>query len=320
MPTHEAEGNVVLEIPRDDLILPFHADRAGVIGRMVRLGATVDTVLTRHDHPEPVSHLLGEALALTAMLGASLKFEGKLILQTSTDGPVDLMVVDYQTPGRLRGYARFAKGRVAALDDKLPAGGALLGQGHLAMTIDGGSERERYQGIVPLEGGGLTQAAHTYFRQSEQLPTYVRLAVARHFERKSGNGGGQWSWRAGGLMIQKLTREGGGGSVGDEPAADEDWTRARLLAATVEDHELLDPTLGSERLLFRIFHEEEVRVFPALELQTYCSCSRAGVEGLLARFSAEDLADMVVDDAVTVTCEFCNRRYHFAADELSRAG
>lgn len=120
-------------------------------------------------------------------------------------------------------------------------------------------------------------------------------------------------------MIQKLTREGGGGAVGEE-AADEDWTRARLLAATVEDHELLDPTLGPERLLFRLFHEEEVRVFRALELGAYCSCSRAGVEGLLARFSPEDLADMVVDDAVTVTCEFCNRKYHFGSDALPHAG
>lgn len=315
----KSEGHAVLELMGDDQILPFHADRAGVIGRMVRLGPVVDTVLSRHEHPEPVSQLLGEAVALTAMLGASLKFDGKFIMQTSTDGVVDLMVVDYQTPGRLRGYARYSPVKLEALESKGGAG-ALLGKGHLAMTIDGGSERERYQGIVPLDGEGLSQAAHTYFRQSEQLPTYVRLAVAKHYDGKKRDGPRAWTWRAGGLMIQKLTREGGDTPVGpgEDGAADEDWTRARLLAATVEDHELLDPTLEPDRLLYRLFHEEEVRAFRPQSLGTYCSCSRDRVEGLLARFSEDDLADMVVDEAVTVTCEFCNRKYRFELDELPK--
>jgi molecular chaperone Hsp33 len=306
MTEHQSEGRLELNIPQDDLILPFQAEQADVVGRLVKLGPTVDTILSRHDYPEPVSKLLGEAVALTALLGAALKFEGKFILQASTDGPVDLLVADYQVPGGLRGYARFSAERLA----ELPADGRLLGEGNLAMTIDRGVDTERYQGVVQLEGESLTEAADTYFRQSEQLPTFIRLAVARHY-RAGSAGERSWTWRAGGLLVQKLTREGGR-SVGREAAfSEEDWTRARALAETVEDHELLDPMLPPDRLLYRLFHEEQVRAFRAISLESYCSCSRARVEELLKRFSAEDLAEMVVDGEMWVTCEFCNSRYQF---------
>jgi molecular chaperone Hsp33 len=306
MTESSSEGRIELAIPQDDLILPFQADQAEVVGRLVKLGPTVDTILSRHDYPEAVSQLLGEAVALTALLGAALKFEGKFILQASTDGPVDLLVADYQVPGGLRGYARFSPERLTAL----PPDGRLLGEGHLAMTIDRGVEIERYQGVVPLEGETLTQAADTYFRQSEQLPTFLRLAVARHY--RAGWGARPWTWRAGGLLVQKLTREGGRATTSEAALEEEeDWTRARALAETVEDHELLDPTLPPDRLLYRLFHEEQVRAYRAIPLESYCSCSRERVDELLRRFSVEDLADMVVDGEVWVTCEFCNSRYHF---------
>jgi molecular chaperone Hsp33 len=306
MTEHSRQPRVELSIPADDLILPFQADQAEVFGRLVKLGPTVDTILSRHDYPESVSRLLGEAVALTALLGASLKSDGKFILQASTDGPVDLLVADYQVPGGLRGYARFSPERVA----ELPPDGRLLGEGHLAMTIDRGIETERYQGVVPLEGESLTEAADTYFRQSEQLPTFIRLAVARHY-RADKAGGRPWTWRAGGLLVQKLTREGGRAGAREAAFEEEDWTRARALAETVEDHELLDPMLPPDRLVYRLFHEEQVRGYRAIPLETYCSCSRGRVEDLLKRFSAEDLADMVVDGEVWVTCEFCNSRYSF---------
>ncbi|HEU0017188.1 MAG TPA: Hsp33 family molecular chaperone HslO, partial [Methyloceanibacter sp.] len=234
-----SQERIELVIPADDLILPFQADQADVVGRLVKLGPVVDTILSRHDYPEPVSKLLGEAVALTALLGAALKFEGKFILQASTDGPVDLLVADYQVPGQLRGYARFSPERVAALGSG-DGVSQLLGQGHFAMTIDRGSEMERYQGVVPLEGDSLTEAADTYFRQSEQLPTFIRLAVAKHY--RPGQAERPWTWRAGGLLVQKLTREGGHGPSGGD-FEEEDWMRARALAETVEDHELLDPLL-----------------------------------------------------------------------------
>jgi molecular chaperone Hsp33 len=306
MTEHQSEERVELNIPQDDLILPFQAEQADVVGRLVKLGPTVDTILSRHAYPEPVSKLLGEAVALTALLGAALKFEGKFILQASTDGPVDLLVADYQVPGGLRGYARFSAERLA----ELPADGRLLGEGHLAMTIDRGGDTERYQGVVPLEGESLTEAADTYFRQSEQLPTFIRLAVARHY-RAGSAGSRSWTSRAGGLLVQKLTREGGRSVAREAAFSEEDWTRARALAETVEDHELLDPLLPPDRLLYRLFHEEQVRAFRAIPLESYCSCSRERVEELLRRFSAEDLAEMVVDGEMWVTCEFCNSRYQF---------
>jgi molecular chaperone Hsp33 len=306
MTERPSEGRVELAIPDDDLILPFQAEQADVVGRLVKLGPTVDTILSRHAYPDSVSQLLGEAVALTALLGAALKFEGKFILQASTDGPVDLLVADYQVPGGLRGYARFSPERIAAL----PPDGRLLGEGHLAMTIDRGLGTERYQGVVPLEGESLTEAADTYFRQSEQLPTFIKLAVARHY-RAGSAGVRPWTWRAGGLLVQKLTREGGRSVAREAAFAEEDWTRAKALAETVEDHELLDPTLPPDRLLYRLFHEEQVRAFRAIPLESYCSCSRERVEELLRRFSAEELVDMVVDGEVWVTCEFCNSRYQF---------
>ena len=305
MTEHAPEPQVALSIPEDDLILPFQAEHAEVAGRLVKLGPVVDTILSRHDYPEPVSKLLGEAVALTAILGAALKFEGKFILQATTDGPVDLLVADYQVPGALRGYARFSAERLAAA----PADGPLLGEGHLAMTIDRGPDTERYQGVVPLEGGSLADAADTYFRQSEQLPTFIKLAVARHY--RAGQNERPWTWRAGGLLVQKLTREGGRRATRESAFAAEDWTRAKALAETVEDHELLDPMLPPDGLLYRLFHEEKVRAYRAVPLTSYCSCSKARVEELLRRFSAEDLAEMVVDGQVSVTCEFCNRSYRF---------
>jgi molecular chaperone Hsp33 len=304
--TEQSQAQVELRIPQDDLILPFQAEQADVSGRLVKLGPVVDTILSRHAYPEPVSQLLGEAVALTGLLGAALKFEGKFILQASTDGPVDLLVADYQVPGSLRGYARISPERLA----ELPPGGRLLGQGHLAMTIDRGLDTERYQGVVPLEGGSLTEAADTYFRQSEQLPTFIRLAVARYY-RAGDKAVRSWTWRAGGLLVQKLTREGGRSGTRESAFAEEDWARAKALAETVEDHELLDPMLPADRLLYRLFHEEKVRAFRAVPLKGYCSCSEARVEELLRRFSAEDLAEMVVDGEVWVTCEFCNSCYRF---------
>ncbi|MBO0765438.1 MAG: Hsp33 family molecular chaperone [Hyphomicrobiaceae bacterium] len=309
----------------DDLVLPFRTVRSDVIGRLVRLGPLVHTVLSRHAYPEPVSHALGEALALTAMLGSALKTGAKLILQTKTDGSLDFLVADFEEPGKVRGYANFDKADAALAGTKGRGDqGALLGTGHLAMTIDPGGGKDRHQGIVGLDRVPLLAAAHEYFRQSEQLPTFIRLAVARHYGPAEGGGPRTWHWRAGGLMIQQLPREGGGRRLqgeahdqGLEKEGDENWNRARHLAATVEDHELTDPMLAPERLLYRLFHEEGVRVVPATGLAEACRCSRERVGFYLQRFGAQELADLrEPDGSLTVTCEFCSRQYRFAPDEV----
>jgi molecular chaperone Hsp33 len=317
--------NRQLAMPADDLLLPFQTVQSGVTGRIVRLGSVVDTILSRHAYPEPVSHALGEALALAAMLGAALKTDGKFILQTKTDGALDFLVADYETPGKMRGYASFNKADPTLADAKGRGDqGVLLGNGHVAMTIDPGGDMDRYQGIVALEREPLVDAAHTYFRQSEQLPTFIRLAVARHYGPSRPGGEPVWRWRAGGLLIQHLSREGGKPAEGEardaslEGEDNEDWNRARHLAATVEDHELLDPMLSPERLLFRLFHEEGVRVVPAMSVNAACRCSRERIHAVLGRFGAAELSDMrEPDGAITVTCEFCSRKYRFSPDQIA---
>jgi molecular chaperone Hsp33 len=304
----------------DDYVIPFQIESSGARGRLVRMGPAITTILGQHDYPDPVSNLLGEAMTLTAMLGAALKIEGKFILQTSSEGPVRFLVAHYYAPGNIRGYASFDQEAFDAANAANPDGGAkLLGDGHLAMTIDQGPESERYQGIVPLEGGNITEAADLYFRQSEQLPTFIRIAVARHYEGARADQPGGWSWRAGGLMVQRLTQEGGTAHTNGHDA-DDAWTRAHLLAATVEDHELLDPMLEPERLLYRLFHEERVRAFDATTISAFCQCSRAKVENMLASFSTEDIVDMAEDGRVKVTCEFCNTEYDLDVNDVLRIG
>lgn len=302
----------------DNLVLPFQADLAGASGRMVRLGAAVDEILRGHSYPEPVCKLLGEAVALTALLGTSLKFEGKFTFQTKTDGPVNMLVVDYRSTGELRGYAGFDAASVEALEmsgNIEPA--SLLGTGHLAMTIDRGPDMDAYQGVVALEGGDLNQAADAYFRQSEQLPTFIRVAVARHYSSHSAggnNGQGGWSWRAGGLLLQHLTREGGH-EASDIMSSEEDWNRASILAGTVRDEELLDPMLAPDRLVYALFHEEEVRAFKPKALKFVCGCSRKRVKAMLSSFGADEIRDMAEDGQILVTCEFCNAHYEFDSAE-----
>ncbi|QIB34439.1 Hsp33 family molecular chaperone [Ancylobacter pratisalsi] len=314
----------------DDRVTPFHVDGLDVRGRVVRLGTTLDAVLAHHDYPAAVKRLLGEAVALTVLLGSTLKFEGRFILQTRTDGPVDLLVVDFTAPHDVRAYARFDAERLAELEAASPAGvapdsGALLGAGHLAMTIDQGLSANRYQGMVALEGGGLEAAAHQYFTQSEQIPTRVRLAVAEEVRP----GGAASGWRAGGLMVQFLPTEGGrirpvdlhpgdAPEGTDLPEAEEDdaWVEAQLLVNTLEDIELVDNELSSERLLFRLFHERGARVFEAQHIVAKCSCSRERVMNVLASFSREERADLVENGQVGVTCEFCGRSYAFSAEEV----
>jgi molecular chaperone Hsp33 len=312
---------------RDDTILPFAVKALDLRGRIVRLGPAVDTILSSHDYPVPVAKLLGEAIVLTVMLGTALKFEGRFILQTQSDGPVRMLVVNFTSPGKVRACARFDADRVAAAiaaNEVDP--GKLLGRGHLAMTIDQGPEMSRYQGLVQLEGGDLEQAAHEYFLRSEQIPTRLRLAVGEEF--RSGNGARR-HWRAGGILLQFLphsTERARQADLdpGDAPPGtpmhaipeDEAWIEGRSLVETVTDIELLDPDLSSERLAYRLFHERGVHVFQPTPIDAQCSCSRDNVENMLKSFSEQDRADMVEDGHITVTCEFCSSTYVFDPDEI----
>lgn len=317
---------------QDDRVLPFAVEALDVRGRIVRLGPSIDRLLARHDYPEPVSHLLGEAVALTILLGSSLKFEGRFQLQTRTDGVVDLLVVDFEAPDRVRAYARFDAERIAGLhaNDRKPA--ALLGKGHLGFTIDQGPDMSRYQGVVALDGQGLEAAAHQYFRQSEQIPTRVRLAVGETFVGEGGTS--RHHWRAGGLIVQFLPTSPDRQRQADLPPGDapegaqimalqEDdaWTEARSLVETVEDHELVDPNLTSEELLYRLFHERGVRVYEAQSVHEQCRCSRDRILSMLKSFSDEERQSMVGEDGrVGITCEFCSTRYFVEPGDIGVGG
>jgi molecular chaperone Hsp33 len=311
----------------DDMILPFEVAPLDLRGRVVRLGPALDEILNAHAYPAPISKLLGEAIVLTVLLGSSLKFDGRFILQTKTDGPVRMLVVDYRSPGRVRACAQFDPAVIAGAPK---SAGELLGRGHLAMTIDQGQEMNRYQGLVALSGGNLEDAAHEYFLRSEQIPTRVRLAVAE--ELRAGAGGPRHRWRAGGMLLQFLPKKaermrGPDLDPGDAPAGvvrhdvpeDDAWVEGRSLIATVEDIELIDPSLSSEGLLYRLFHEHGVRVFKSAAVEAKCSCSRASVTDMLKSFSQADRDEMVQDGVISVTCEFCNSKYVFAPAEVEAA-
>ena len=310
-------------VPVDDAVLPFEVGSLDLRGRLTRLGPALDELLTKHDYPAPVGKLLGEAIVLATLLGSSLKFDGRFILQTQTDGPVSFLIVDFQAPDRLRAYARYDAARLG--DAKDSAG--LLGRGHLAMTIDQGPDMSRYQGLVALEGGNFEDAAHEYFLRSEQIPTRVRIAVGEEWRGGDGDKP-KHRWRAGGLLLQFLPKaperarqrdldpgDAPAGAARDERPEDDAWVEGQSLINTVEDIELIDPDLSGERLLFRLFHEQGVRVFASLPMQARCSCSRDAVAAMLSSFAAEERAGMVKDGKVEVTCEFCSSVYTFTPQE-----
>jgi molecular chaperone Hsp33 len=286
--------------PADDLAAAFQIEGWPVRGRIVRLGQTIDTILSAHAYPEPVAALLGEACALAALVGSSLKFEGRLIVQAQGDGPVRYVVADYGTDGQMRGYCRFDEAEVAAASQGFARPGArsLLGQGVFVMTLDRGPDFERTQGITPIEGESLSLAAEHYFQQSEQIPTRVRLAVGS-VVTDEGVG-----WRAGGALIQLIAGDEARGST------EEAWDRSRALFQTLADDELLDPTITPEVLLFRLFHEDGVRLEDALALVAQCRCSRERIAGVLTSFDPAERADMVeADGKIRVTCEYCATVY-----------
>ncbi|HHB83369.1 MAG TPA: Hsp33 family molecular chaperone [Devosia sp.] len=309
----------------DDVAVPFTLDRLGCRGRAVRLSDAFHQIVTAHDYPAPVARVLGEAVLLTALMGSSLKFEGRFILQSQTDGAVNMIVVDLDAPDGLRGYARFDADAIEnAIKAKQTDTASLLGKGSLAMTVDQGPNTERYQGIVEITGAGFETAAHRYFGQSEQILTAVRLAVAEH----SIKGEATPRWRAGGMMVQFLPRTGGQPVAdlpgGDDPEIEErpindpdNWLEAKSLFLTLSDAELVDPELSAERLLFRLFNEKGVRVFEPLALVARCSCSADRTEAMLmANFSEEEREAMAVEGEIEVKCEFCSAAYYFNPNQF----
>lgn len=309
-----------------DFLRPFQIEASDVRGRFVRLGPALDAILGAHPYPRPVAALLAEAVGLAALLAGMLKYDGIFTLQAQGEGPVDLLVCDATSAGGLRGFARWKADAPALAPLNDPAAAArrdadiaratvtqLLGRGRMAFTVDQGAHSQRYQGVVALEGETLTACAHHYFRQSEQLQARFAVAVGEELAP-----GGVRRWRLGGAALQKLPAEDA--APEDGPGEDEGFRRAALLLDTVTPAELLDPDLSDRDLLFRLFHEDGVRVWPTAILSHKCRCSRDRVLTALQGLGADDRAALAEDPVVEATCEFCNTRYRFEPSEIAVSG
>jgi molecular chaperone Hsp33 len=326
-PTHSLAS---MALAGDDNVVPFQVDALDVRGRAVQLGPLLNEILDRHAYPAPVAALLGEAIALTVLLGTSLKFDGKFTFQIQGNGPVSLLVVDYRTPDSVRAYARYDADLVQSAANRSEATPEkLLGQGTLAMTVDQGQEMQRFQGIVELDGRSLEDAARQYFRQSEQIPTMVRLAAAQIVAPAAPGGEFTHRWRAGGIVVQFLPDSpermrlddlpGGDAPEGFEEMerpADDAWTETTALVETIADDELTDPQIGCERLLFRLFHEHGVRVFEGQGVVHKCSCSRERIIEIIQSLDETERAEATQDGTIITTCEFCSKSYQLSRDEI----
>jgi molecular chaperone Hsp33 len=300
MPTTELKTDVALGVA-----IPSRNAR----GRIARLGSVVDSILAAHEYPPVLEKLLAEALTLTALLGSLLKEpQGQLTLQAQTEGGIiDLLVCDY-LGGELRGYVRSDRERLADAP-KDPTLKDLFGNGYLAITFDQPVANERYQGIVPLEGKNLAEAAQSYFAQSEQIPSLVRLAAEKRGEH----------WFAGGLLLQHLP-EGEEGRERLHTRLDHpDWPHVAILGGSVKPEELTDPELPLDDLVWRLFHdEEEVRTLPAMRLSRGCRCDPAYVRSVIARFPEDEREAMVGDDGVIrVDCAFCSSSFAIEPKEFT---
>ncbi len=303
----------------EDVVVPFTLEKYSARGRIVRFGKQLDNILRRHNYPNPVARLLGEALTLASLIGSSLKFEGRFILQLQTDGAVNLIVVDFNAPNGLRGCARYDHKKLLKLTEKgkiKPK--ELLGKGHLAMTIDQGINSENYQGLVEIDNIGFEEIAERYFMQSEQIPTKVRLAVGEEQIR----GESHPYWRSGGILLQYLPDGEKITQIPSVPVAnkqenDEGWLTAKAHLATLDDAELLDCAISPERLLFRLFHEGGLRIFTPQHIEERCTCSAERIEDMLAnKFSEKDREAMIKNGQIEVACEFCSSKYYFNPNQF----
>jgi len=312
----------------DDTVLPFQLDRSDIRGRVARLDGTLDAVLAQHAYPAPIEALVAEATLLTALIGQTIKLRWRLSLQIRGSGPARLIATDYFAPGddgtpaRVRAYASYDETRINNVAQPFD----LIGDGYFAMLIDQGAGTTPYQGITPIAGGSLAACAQTYFAQSEQLPTRFALSFGR-----SRTPGSPEGWRAGGIMLQHMPKAsplmaggGGSGAEGLLEAEDilggddsENWTRANMLLDTVEELELVGPSVHPTDLLVRLFHEESPRVYDPQPVHFGCTCSPDKVRQSLSIYSAKDIATMTTDAGiVTADCQFCGAHYEFAPETL----
>ena len=296
-----------------DAVVNFQIDGRPVRGRLATLGpGSLDPILKRHDYPTEVARLLGEALVLASLVGSSLKFEGKLLVQAEGDGVISMLVGEYSTNGNVRAYARFDRARWEKLEQinkgARPHIPQLFGRGALGLIIvHDDPSMQPYQGIVPLEKGTLAECAEVYFNSSEQIPTQLKLAVGELSVPGEGT-----SWRGGGAVIQQVAGDDKRGSTDDA------WETAQALFATLTDEEIIDPSMTTNQLLFRLFHEDGVRVETSRDVVDACSCNEERLVSTLSSMPDEQLRELVEPDgALAIDCQFCSRKYKVPIEQVT---
>lgn len=303
------------ERPFPNHVQPFRVENGWVRGRLIRLGSSFEQTAIHHHYPKPVGLMLGETLALAVALATALKYDGNFKLQAQGDGPVSLLVADLTSGGGLRGYARYDKdafdgdnlksGEMITPDSDLVP--RLLGGGYLAFTVDQNRESDRYQGITELAGASLADCAHAYFRDSEQLETAIKLTS------KFGNE--ESPPRAAAIMIQRMP--------GDKPPempdedAEEAWRNAVILMSSITSDEMLNASIPTQDLLYRLYHQDGIRVYDERDIEFQCGCSREKATEMLINFGGDDIDSMKTEtDMVVVSCEFCRTDYEFSEEEI----
>ena len=288
----------------DDIMQPFMIDKSGINGRIIRMGRTVDTIISRHNYPDSVNVILAEFLALGAALATALKFDGIFTLQIKGDGPIPMMVCDITSNGDIRGYVQI-KGKLPPDEDiKIAPAAAFFNKGYIAFTVDQVADMERYQGIVELKGKNLEECIKHYFAQSDQFSSEIKLAAGKDINGK---------WRAAAIILQRLPEEGG---INVAKETSDDWNRAKILMHSVKPQELLAPDLTSEDILFRLFNEDGIRVFDKKSFDIGCRCSREKISNVIRQLSADDVNHSMIEDVIKVNCEFCNQEFIFNHDDI----
>jgi molecular chaperone Hsp33 len=288
----------------ENFILPFQLESSNIRGRIVRLSSVLDDILEAHDYPHDVSKHTGEMVLLCALLSSMLKFDGIFTLQIQSDGNIRMLVADMVTGGYIRACATFDEDKFTNGDLNKSSSG--LGNGHMAFTVDQGEHTERYQGIVDLKPSGIVESVQHYFSQSEQIATGIMACVGQV------NG----KWRGGAVMLQQMPEDSFSYNQDKDPAHEDDWRRAMVLLGSLKNEELLSSDLQSEDVIYRLFHEEGIRVFEPQPLQKRCRCSVEKTKSILLTMSEEDLNDIAKDGKIDMMCEFCSTNYSINVDEI----
>ena len=295
----------------DNVIQTFQLDSSSLRGRMVRLGSELDDIITAHDYPEIVNQLVAETMGLASCLASMLKYDGIFTLQIQTDGPVNMLVADQTSHGHIRACANYNEDDLnkllsSASDPSKLTIQELLGKGYMAFTVDQGPETDRYQGIVELKGASLRESVQHYFNQSEQIGSGIKMSAGKV----------DGLWRAGIIMLQHMPEDEANPAGGAENTIEDNWRRTMILLGTCTEDELISPELDSQELLFRLFHEEELRVFEPWVLKKKCRCSKDKFINAVRLMPDDDINHIFKGDSAEVKCEFCSKNYTISKSDL----